>query len=122
MTTQVQTVTWIKCGTGWCPFETVDLSGIKTHGVYVIGYEQPNSIAPVYVGQGDVAARLRDHRANTDILKYRNRGTLRTTWATVSAANRDGVERYVADKLKPLVGSHHPNVTPIPVNLPAGWV
>ena len=63
MTTQVQTVTWIKCGTGWCPFETVDLSDIKTHGVYVIGYEQPNSIATVYVGQGDVAARLRDHRA-----------------------------------------------------------
>lgn len=90
----------------------------------MIGYKKPDgdSIYTVYVGQGDVAARLGNHRSDSDITNYRDRGTLYTTWAEVSVRNRDGVERYVADKLEPLVGSRHPDVTPIPVNLPAGWI
>ena len=124
MTIATQTVTWIKCQEGkiWCPFETVNLSNVTAHGVYIIGYDSgQSSVYTIYVGQGDIAARLQAHRTNPDILKYRNQGTLRATWASVSAANRDGVERYVADKLKPSEGSQHPNVRPIPVNLPAGW-
>ena len=118
-------VHWFKCKSGyWCDFETFNLGSVNEHGIYVIGYKKPDedSIYTVYVGQGDVAARLAHHRSDSDITKYRSRGTLYTTWAEVSVPSRDGVERYVADKLKPLVGSRHPDVTPIPVNLPAAWV
>ena len=118
-------VHWFKCKSGyWCAFEIFNLDSVTEHGVYVIGYKKPEGdyIYTVYVGQGDVAARLADHRSDSDITSYRSRGTLYTTWAEVSVHNRDGVERYVAGKLKPLVGSRHPDVTPIPVNLPADWV
>ena len=110
---------WVKLTTGdWCPFETVDLSNVTTFGVYVIWYKgQPGRV--VYVGQGDVADRLTTHRKDREILAYKNCGLL-VTWATVSASQRDGVERYLADSWPPLVGDRHPDVMPIAVNSPWG--
>ena len=123
MTTLARTVTWTKCGDGgiWCPFQTVNLREVNVIGVYVVGYDQPNGIATIYVGQGDIADRLMVHRYNQQIIKYGARGTLRCTWTSVPANIRDGVERYLANKLKPLEGSQHPRVTPVPVNLPQDW-
>lgn len=112
-------IEWIKCGGGnWCPFETVDLSGVAAQGVYVIWYEG-NPGATVYVGQGDIAARIMAHRINTQIMAYAVFGTLRVTWASVPAAQRDGVERYLADYYRPLVGDAHPDCIAIPVNVAA---
>ena len=117
-------VTWFKCKSGnWCKFDSLDLGTIDEVGVYVIGYEShTNSIYTIYVGQGDIAERLANHRSDERITKYRSHGTLHTTGANVSTLYRNGVERYVADELKPLVGSRHPDVTPISINLPSGWV
>lgn len=112
-------VKWAKCGNGsnWCPFDTVNLSTVKTYGVYTIWHEgNPGRV--VYVGQGDVAARITTHRQDTRITAYEKQGRLRVTWASVPATQRDGVERHLADKWKPLVGDAHPNVTPIAVNSP----
>jgi hypothetical protein len=72
----------------------------------------------VYVGQGDVAARIADHRNNPEITAYASSGRLRVTWAAVQAAYRDGVERYLADTWNPLVGDVHPTAVPIAVNSP----
>jgi hypothetical protein len=112
------TVTWIKStANDWLPFETFNLSQVKTNGVYVIWHDgKPPWI--VRVGQGDIATRIREHRNDQKILAYRSFG-LYVTWATVPAHQLDGVERYLADKLRPLVGDRHPDVVPVPVNLPA---
>ncbi len=110
-------ITWIKSTTDtWLPFEAVDLSQVKTSGVYVIwhGGQTPRTVR---VGQGDIADRIKTHRGDQQILAYRSYG-LWVTWAAVSAADHDGVERYLADQLHPLVGDRHPDVRPIPVNLP----
>lgn len=118
-------VHWFECKSDyWCKFETLDLDTVDEHGVYVSGYKKADGdfIYTIYVGQGDVADRLADHRADSKITNYGSKGTLYTTWAEVSVKNRDGVERYVADELKPLVGSRHPNVDPIVVNLPPKWI
>jgi len=90
-------VEWIKCGDGtsWCAFEIVTLDKVKTEGVYVIWHDG-NPGRFVYVGQGDIAARLKAHRSDTRITSYAKSGTLRVTWAAVPAAQRDGVERYLA--------------------------
>ena len=111
-------LTWIKSTTGtWLPFETFTLAGCITDpGVYVIWHTgQPPWT--VRVGQGKVSDRLGAHRGDQQILAYRSYG-LAVTWAAVPAASLDGVERYLADQLRPLVGDRHPNVVPIPVNLP----
>ncbi len=113
-------VSWIKCtGDKWCPLERLDLSTISEAGVYIIwhGGQSPHV---VYVGQGDVSSRLQTHRTNPDILRHRAKGPLKVTWASVPEAQRDGVERYLADRYSPLEGESHPAVAPIPVNAPWG--
>jgi hypothetical protein len=112
------TLTWIKSTSRlWLPFETFDLSNVRTTGVYVIwhGGQTPWTVR---VGQGDIKDRLTAHRGDQAVLAYRSKGDLFVTWVAVPPASLDGVERYLANQLRPLVGDRHPDVTPIPVNLP----
>ena len=116
------TVTWVKCGTGanWCPLQTLDMASISGTpiGVYVIWHEGTPSRV-VRVGQGNIVDRLSVHRNDDKITKYRSFGTLRVTWASVpKKADRDGIERYLANHYGPLVGDAWPDVVPIAVNLP----
>lgn len=117
-------LSWVKLvgGKAWCPFETVNLSSVKTKGVYIIWYAGSNgkSGRVVYVGQGDIAARLLAHRNNKAITGYRTFGKLYVTWASVPSHQMDGVEKYLADKWDPEVGDAYPNVLPIAVNSPWG--
>ena len=110
---------WIKCDENrqWCPLESVNLSSVTAEGVYIIWHEG-NPSRVVRVGQGDIADRLKEHRDDPKILTYSKRGILRVTWAPVSAAQRDGVERYLADRWSPLVGDVFPDVESIAVNSP----
>jgi hypothetical protein len=110
------TVKWVKCGNDWCPLATVNLSKVTTAGVYII-WHRGNPSRVVYVGQGDIVGRLTSHRGDKRIQAYAAQG-LRVTWASVPAAQRDAVERYLADQWKPLVGDAHPNVVPLAVNSP----
>ena len=110
--------TWLKCNSGnWCSFSNLDLSTVDEEGIYII-WHTGNPGKVVYVGQGDVASRLRTHRDDPRITRYAQYGTLRVTWANVSVAYRDGIERYLADKWNPLVGDAHPDATPLVVNSP----
>ena len=112
-------LSWIKCDEDhqWCPLESVNLSNVTAEGVYIIWHDgNPSQV--MRIGQGDVAERLEEHRNNPEILAYRKMGTLRVTWAAVSAVQRDGVERYLADQWPPLVGDVFPAVQPIAVNSP----
>jgi hypothetical protein len=85
-------------------------------GVYVIW--RTGDRRAVRVGQGAVADRLRAHRADREIRAHQGTGSLLVTWASVPAAYRGGVERYLATALTPLVGSTFPDVLPVEVNLP----
>jgi len=114
-------VTWNKCGDDnhWCSLENLNLENMSdVGGVYII-WHQGDPARVVYVGQGDpIKDRLGEHRQDKAILAYRKNGTLRVTWASVSSSQRDGVERYLADKWNPLVGDAYPNELPIAVNSP----
>lgn len=84
-------------------------------GVYVIWQEG----GPVVrVGQGIIRNRLTAHRNDKTITAHL---PLRVTWASVGTYYRDGVERYLANILKPVVGDAFPDVTPVPVSLPWPW-
>ena len=113
-------LTWIKARAGnWLAFETFDLATCVTDpGVYVIWHDGQPSWT-VRLGQGDVADRIGAHRRDPRVLAYRSYGAgLFVTWASVQAPYLDGVERYLADQLRPLVGDAFPNAKPIPVNMP----
>lgn len=98
-------------------FNNVDLSNITANGVYII-WHGGNPSRVVYVGQGDVAARLQAHRRRSDINAYSKYGALYVTWASVPAHQQNGVERYLAEKWSPLVGEAYPVAAPIVVNSP----
>ncbi len=101
----------------WCKLEEVDLSAVVTIGVYIIWLEG-NRGRVVRVDQGDIAFRLREHRSDHTILRYRQFGTLRVTWASVSTVLIDAVERYLADRLRPQIWDRYPAVRPLEVNSP----
>ena len=113
---------WIKCvGDLWCTLLTVNLdhSHFKDlKGVYIIwhGGTEPWT---VYVGQGQIADRLRAHRRDPNILKYTS-DDIFVTWAKVDVLLRDGVEHYLTHALEPKIGKTHPTAEKIPVNFP--WV
>ncbi len=113
-------VSWGKCTGGtWCPLETVNLAHdtFAAGGVYLIwhGGTKPRV---VYVGQAAVLRdRLAAHRSDERVLAYASAG-LYVTWTILGAAQRDGVEVYLADRYAPLVGDRHPDVTPTAVNSP----
>jgi len=110
---------WKKCGQDnhWCNLQLLDLSSIDEVGVYIIWHEG-NPSRVVRIGQGVISERLREHRGNPEITKYAAYGTLRVTWASVPHQYRDGVEKYLSDKFRPLVGESFPNAYPIAVNSP----
>ncbi len=101
----------------WYPLESFDLTGLEdAAGVYVIWHEG-NPSRTVAVGQGiSIKDRLSAIRSDEAILAYGRFGTLRASWAAVPDAYRDGVERYLADLLDPLVGDSRPDAAPIAVN------
>ena len=111
---------WNKCtGDVWCNLLNLNLDHpyfFGFEGVYVIWHGGQNP-ATVYVGQGNVAERLEGHRTDSRILAYSHYG-LFVTWARVGQPQMDGVERYLADSLKPKVGEAHPAAMPITVNFP----
>ena len=109
---------WYKSKAGtWLSLDRVNLEGETDFGVYIIWHAgQPSRI--VRVGQGDVASRLSDHRNDSTITAYSRHGELFVTWAVVSPRLVDGVERYLAEYWKPLVGDRFPNASPIAVNSP----
>jgi hypothetical protein len=109
-------ISWQKCqGNSWCSFLNVDLSHShfnNLEGVYIIFRTDGHVIR---VGQGIIKDRLAAHRNDSKITTC---GNLLVTWAEVQRSYRDGVERYLAEVLKPTVGDAFPDVVPIPVNLP----
>jgi hypothetical protein len=112
-------VNWVKSTTGtWLPLETVDLSNVTASGVYYI-WHAGNPGRTVRIGQGDIKSRVSAHRIDQAILKFATNGNLLVTWAAVPAFQQDGVERFLANHYKPLVGDAFPDVVPIPVNLVA---
>lgn len=111
---------WNQCqGDVWCNLNTVNLTHShfdNKYGIYIIWHGGQNA-ATVYVGQGNIRERLTEHRSNANIQAYASLN-LYVTWADVQEAFRDGVERYLAERIKPKVGAAYPSVSPIEVNLP----
>jgi len=104
----------------WLDLRRLDLSVIRSIGVYIIWHGGPNPRI-VRVGQGDIAQRLFEHRGNSQILRYAQEGDLFVTWAEIGdQAQRDGVETYLAQQYSPLLGDNYPQVPPLAVGSPFG--
>lgn len=112
-------VTWIKSTQNeWLRLNTFTLANVSATGVYII-WHGGNPSRVVRVGQGNIKDRLTAHRADPQVQAYSDKG-LYVTWASVSASQMDGVERYLADTWNPLVGGAFPDALPTAVNSPWG--
>ena len=111
---------WVKCqGDVWCRLDAVNLAHAhfkNMYGVYVIWHGGANSHV-VYVGQGNIRERLSRHRTDPEVQAFKGLN-LYATWAAVASAERNGVEKYLADKWGPRVGAGHPDVPWLEVNSP----
>ncbi len=117
---QPMQLTWNKCRHNvWCKLNAVNLEHPhfnRCYGVYVIWHGGSNP-AVVYVGQGNIKDRLRQHRNEESIQRYESLG-LYVTWASVLSEYRDGVEAYLAWRWQPKVGAAHPSATLIEIKSP----
>lgn len=113
---QLEWVSWSKAGAR-LPLRTVNLSKVSAYGVYII-WHGGSTPRVVRVGQGDIAERLTAHRGDPIILAYEKFGTLYVTWAAVPVRLVDGVERYLAERWRPLIGDRFPHVAPLAVSSP----
>lgn len=108
-------IEWIKCNGGaWCSLLRVDLGDVhfnELKGVYIIWSEQ----RVIRLGSGVIRDRLYEHRNNPVVNKYPN---LLVTWSRVNSNQMEGVEKYLADTLNPLIGERFPDRASIQVNLP----
>ncbi len=114
-------LTWNKCeGGDWCKFYGVNLEDEHFDymaGVYVIWKDVGGRVVS-RVGQGHIRERMHQHRWEDDIMAA-DKQSLYLTWAGLDADQRDGVERFLYDLLKPQVyEGAAPAVPPIMVNLP----
>jgi hypothetical protein len=111
-------VQWVKSKAGtFLKLEEFNLWSAEGVGVYVIWHEgHPGRV--VKVGQGEIQERLGCHRRDREITSYNAYGSLLVTWALVPSRELDGIERYLGDSWRPLVGDRFPNAHPIPVNSP----
>ena len=110
------TLTWKKYESGWYRLEALNVTDVYDEGVYII-WQLPSKEF-VYVGQGDIAMQIAKRREDPTITEHRKSGTLYVTWASVPITSWDGIERYLANQYNPMEGPSHPDVPPIPVNLP----
>lgn len=111
---------WIKCqGGDWCQLNTVNLDSNNLdglNGVYVLWCGQDGLC--VKVGQGDIRDRLKKHKNDPNIQQYFKKNLL-CSWAIVGSKHIDGVEKYLGERLKPIVAERFPDVAPIKVNIPS---
>jgi hypothetical protein len=114
-------VTWMRAqNRDWFALQEPALSRIVDVGVYIVWYPgKPGRV--VCVGQGPIAAELARLRADEEVMRFAAHGPLLVTWAPVSSARIDGIERYVADTWPPLLDRARPDAPPIEVNSPA-WL
>jgi hypothetical protein len=114
---------WTKCtGQEWCQLMTLDLGHSSLdglEGVYIIWHGGTNPWT-VRVGQGIIRDRLRAHRTDAAIQQFLPL-RLFVTYARVDAGQRDGVERFLAERLQPRLpgrDARFPSALPISANLP----
>ena len=117
-------ITWeIGAKNQWHNLHTISPSLIKADGVYVIWEEttRRQTAKVLYVGQGNIGERLSVHQndGRFKVLPVMNE-PINVTWAIVDEYEKGGIERYLANILKPIIGEIHPDAVPIPVNLPWG--
>jgi len=118
----MKNVSWMPCRDGntnvWCKFKIFEVdhhSLDDVEGVYIIWSENNSFREAVRIGQGIIQDRIKAHRKNKEITAHSN---LLVTWAKVPRIYMDGVERFLADELSPVVGGRFPKADPIEVNLP----
>lgn len=115
-------VNWIKNQNGeYFDFLRLNLDApyfMNKVGVYMIWYATPSEARVIYVGQGEIGERLKKHREDLQIMNYAKFGQIRVSWLELPGEYLDGVEAFLFDTYKPIIGERTPAAEPIPVNLP----
>jgi hypothetical protein len=111
-------IDWVKYTSGqWINLDHVNLDEVEGFGVYVI-WHAGNPGRVVRVGHGDIRSRLTQLLEDPKVTAYRWLGALGVTWGAAPVGAADGIEAYLADRLKPLVADLAPAADPIAVNAP----
>ena len=116
MNTTDLTVSWGTCSSNnsWCDLLHLNLNHEvfdNLNGVYIIW----SGDQVIRIGSGIIKNRIAEHRENKLITVYSN---LKVTWTELHKNQMQGVEKFLAERLNPIVGERFPDRNPISVNFP----
>jgi hypothetical protein len=113
-------IDWVKENPDrWFRLDFVDLAKVNCYGVFVIwkpGIPQVTPSMTIQVGHGDIASSLLKARHAFAVSKHGR--DLLVTWAAVDVLYVSGVEAYLVQQLRPLIGTRLPLAPMHPVNVP----
>lgn len=107
---------------GLCPLSAFDPADVATPGaggVYIVGFgDEP--LKCLLVGHADdLAYEIACLKSEPSFRHYERRGGVYVTWIELPVLRRNAVERYVADRLRPVYDCRRPSTDPMPLALPA---
>ena len=113
-------LSWIKrSNQSWHKLLELDFASLAgVHGVYVLWHGGfPSRV--VRVGSGDLGEELRACCCDARVMDCQRYGPLFVTWAAAALAGAAGVQRHLADRLRPLIeDSADPQVAALAANAP----
>ena len=121
MSRQPIEVQWVKSSSGqFLDLLRVNLNSsyfnVPRFGVYIIWHTGASSAPVITVGQGNIRERLGALRVSSHINQYSSSGQLKVSWILINQQDFDGVEAFLYDYYKPLVGERKQVSELIPVN------
>ena len=104
---------WAGRGSIYHRLAEVDYWKVAVDGVYVVWCPYPRMV--YHVGQGNIGEQIKALLREQPYFI----GDALVTWAPVpDQSDRNGIEIYLAESLRPIYDKRRSQATPIPVNLP----
>lgn len=100
----------------WCSLDKLNLNHEyfdTLEGIYIIWSGRD---AVIRIGSGHIRDRVNEHRADLDVTRFPE---LHVTWAKAESNLFQGIEKYLASQLRPLIPAEVPDdAEALIVNIP----
>ena len=87
------------------------------YGVYLV-YHDGNTVRPLLIGHGNIREHLGALGSDPDLMVCSVLGLLRATWAAVPEHYAEGITKFLADQLDPIIKPILQSAASVAVNLP----
>lgn len=86
------------------------------YGVFIVWSAGVTQAPVITVGQGDIRDRLAALKKHPVVSRFAESGQLKVSWIIINEKYFDGVEAFLYDYYKPIMGERKRDISSIPVD------